>query len=113
MKRWFTSIELTQLPDMPGSSRRALDKAKREGWPSRKRKKGKGLEYFPPLTPVAKLDVVRKRLEGKKTSTAPFLSKRDILAFLAAVNEAVDIQQQTLGKIKENLEALETLVAEG
>ncbi|MFA0113548.1 S24 family peptidase [Vibrio sp. 10N.261.46.E11] len=46
MKEWFLSSELMALPGMPGSSAGISQRAKREGWKSRKTKgQSRALEY--------------------------------------------------------------------
>lgn len=44
-KEWFTAAELAGLPGMPGTERGVRKAADRESWQSRKRERGKGLEY--------------------------------------------------------------------
>ena len=45
MHSWYTVSDLTGLPGTPGTVQGVLKMAKREGWASRKRESGKGLEY--------------------------------------------------------------------
>lgn len=42
---WFTSNQLAGAPGLPSTDRNIRSKAKREGWKSRKRAKGKGCEF--------------------------------------------------------------------
>ncbi|ROO28226.1 transposase domain-containing protein [Salinisphaera orenii] len=44
-QQWFSAADLAGLPGMPGSTRGVNKAAAREGWSSRKRRKGKGYEY--------------------------------------------------------------------
>lgn len=52
-KQWYTATELAGLDGLPTSDRRVREKAKKEGWISRKREKGKGLEYHLDALPLA------------------------------------------------------------
>lgn len=45
MKEWYTAVELTGLPGMPGTYRNVLLRARRNNWQSRKRQRGKGYEF--------------------------------------------------------------------
>jgi len=45
MKTWFSAAELAGLPGIPGTTQKINARAKRENWNSRKKSKGKGLEY--------------------------------------------------------------------
>ncbi len=42
---WYTAADLAGLPGLPGTDRGLRKLAEREGWPSRSRAKGFGLEY--------------------------------------------------------------------
>lgn len=53
MRSWYTASELAGLPGMPRTRQGALEMAKREGWTSRKRAKGKGREYALACLPLA------------------------------------------------------------
>jgi putative transposase len=44
-QEWFSAAELAGLRGLPSTDRRVREKAKRDGWESRKRSFGKGLEY--------------------------------------------------------------------
>lgn len=70
MDAWYTAAELAGLPGLPGTVFRVRERAEREGWASRKRAKGKGLEYpfsaLPPATQAALL------LRAKPASAAIF-----------------------------------------
>lgn len=44
-KDWFSAQELLGMPGMPGTAQGIRFKAKSESWQSRKKQKGKGLEY--------------------------------------------------------------------
>jgi len=52
-KQWFTADELTGVADMPATRSGVIRKAKKEDWISRKREKGKGLEYHFDALPLA------------------------------------------------------------
>lgn len=56
MKEWYTAQELIGLPGLPSTDRRIRARAEKEGWQSRSRQIGKGLEYhFSALLPDAQL----------------------------------------------------------
>ncbi|KLV09597.1 hypothetical protein ABT56_00485 [Photobacterium aquae] len=44
-KEWYTALELSEAPGLPSASFSIRRKAEKESWKSRKRQKGKGLEY--------------------------------------------------------------------
>jgi hypothetical protein len=45
MREWFATSDLAGLPGLPGTRQGVLQAAKRQQWKSRRRWKGKGLEY--------------------------------------------------------------------
>lgn len=49
---WMTTNELAGLPGLPKTARGVLRRALRESWPSRRRKRGKGCEYYLPRLPA-------------------------------------------------------------
>lgn len=51
--RWLTAAELAGLPGIAATPSGVIRQAKREGWESRKRDKGKGLEYGLDAIPAA------------------------------------------------------------
>lgn len=59
MNDWYTVSDLAGLPGLPSTAFRVRDRADRERWTSRRRAKGKGLEYafgsLPPATQAALL----------------------------------------------------------
>lgn len=51
--QWYTAADLAGLPDLPSTARRVLTRADAEGWTSRPRARGKGLEYSIDSLPAA------------------------------------------------------------
>lgn len=59
MESWYTAAQLSGLPGLPGTDRGLQKLAERESWPSRKRAKGKGVEYpFSALPPEAQAALI-------------------------------------------------------
>ncbi|MGF1723344.1 DNA-binding protein [Photobacterium nomapromontoriensis] len=62
---WFTSSQLADLPGLPKSDRNIRIKAKKEGWVSRPRKRGKGNEFHINSLPnETKAYLTKKRIEA-------------------------------------------------
>lgn len=53
MKEWYTAQELINTPGLPSTDRRIRARAESEGWRSRPREFGKGLEYHYSSLPIA------------------------------------------------------------
>lgn len=79
MTDWFTAAEITRLPGMPTSEYGVRLRAQREGWTSRPRARGKGLEYsfdsLPAQTQAALL-LRRKAAEAPTAEVAAERSRR-------------------------------------
>lgn len=60
-KEWFTANELAGLDGLPTSARRVRSKAENECWISRKRTKGKGLEFHIDSLPLATQQALAKK----------------------------------------------------
>lgn len=87
MKEWYSAGELTGLPGLPSTDRRVRSTAERDTWKSRKRQRGKGLEYhlssLPPIAQAALLKRGNGQTPFKSPSTAekkPFSYDADGLA---------------------------------
>lgn len=52
MKEWYTAQEIIGLPGLPSTDRRIRARAEKEGWQSRSRSVGKGLEYHVTALPA-------------------------------------------------------------
>ena len=69
MREWFTAQELAGAPELPGTPRGLVKRAKAEAWQKRKRPKGKGFEYHIESLPAkAKAALVLR--EHRSTSPA-------------------------------------------
>lgn len=52
MEEWYTAQEIIGLPGLPSTDRRIRARAEKEGWQSRQREFGKGLEYHVTALPT-------------------------------------------------------------
>jgi transposase InsO family protein len=68
-KQWFTADELAGVADMPATRSGVIRKAKKEDWVSRKRDKGKGLEYHFDALPLATQQALAKHAAEAVAST--------------------------------------------
>ncbi len=72
MNEWFSAADLAGLPGLPGTDRRVRESAKRFGWNSRKRSKGKGLEYhIDSLPPETQAALALSAANGPKSPDSP------------------------------------------
>ncbi len=84
MKReWFSARDLAGLIGLPGTVRGITKKARREGWRSQPRSKGKGggREYHVSSLPLeARLELAKREVAGVKKNSAPDLDAEKALA---------------------------------
>lgn len=71
MKEWYSAAELAGLPEMPGTERGVKKAAVREAWGSRKRKRGKGVEYCISSLPAATQAALVKPLQSAQAPAKP------------------------------------------
>lgn len=69
-ERWLMASELMGLPEMPETRSGVIRKAKNEGWDSRKRIKGKGLEYSLSSLPAKTMAHILSKEAGVATRKA-------------------------------------------
>ncbi len=71
MKEWYSALELTGLPGMPGTKRAIQIRAKRSEWQSRKRKaRGGGYEYHISSLPQETRDALVAKVISKSPATS-------------------------------------------
>ncbi|MBF0154547.1 MAG: transposase, partial [Magnetococcales bacterium] len=110
-KLWYSAQELAGLPGLPGSERNVREMAQREGWQSRKKTVGKGLEYhrssLPPETQQA-LAMEGLRRARKAENQAMIAAPAKALAIPAA-RDLKDWQRKKMDARLTILRWLETL----
>ncbi|SDX55953.1 DNA-binding protein [Thiocapsa roseopersicina] len=78
MRNWYAISDLAGLPGMPGTVQGVLKMAKREGWKSRKRARGKGQEYAVASLPAATQEALISSAAPK--GAAKSLAMEDLIA---------------------------------
>lgn len=89
INQWVTPKDITDMEGMPGSIQGVHKKAKREGWPSRKREgvQGPGIEYQIP-TPINQNEIETKQ---DNSSANDFLEIWQLLLTRLTVKERNDL----------------------
>lgn len=94
MNEWFTAIQLAELPGLPKTDRAIRIKAEKEGWQSRKRETGKGLEYHISSLPMeTQKDLAKQHAKTTAASESPAAAAGRMLAGTVAkkVNKEAQI----------------------
>jgi transposase InsO family protein len=95
-KQWLTASELAGLDGLPTSDRRVREKAKKEDWISRKREKGKGLEYHFDALPLATQQALARQAAEAAAAT-PIAQQARALTELVKPPVQVDKAAQANG----------------
>jgi hypothetical protein len=70
MKEWFSAADLAGLPGLPTTDRRVRDFAKRNKWQTRRKQKGKGVEYhIGSLPKEARTEIGVQQIKAKRTTS--------------------------------------------
>ena len=113
-ERWYSAIELKGLPGLPGSERRVRSRAEKEGWQSRSRAVGKGLEYaFASLPPTAQAALLLRDGPRIERTSKRQLSAERIRSAWEAYNGASESRKATAQQRFAALHAVEGLCAQG
>ncbi|MDO6497359.1 DNA-binding protein [Photobacterium sanguinicancri] len=88
VNEWFTAKDLAGAPYLPKSDRNIRIKAEKEGWKSRKRQKGKGLEYHISALPdEARVYFAKQEIEELCKTDPAAIAGRELVAEMEVVEK--------------------------
>ena len=108
-QEWFTAVELVGLHDLPGTKRGVNKTAARDGWQSRKRETGQGVEYHVSSLPEA----TRYALAARATKSDRDGERAELAARARDKMAADGIQHAVLGNAQTGMGRLATLEGRG
>lgn len=99
-KEWYSAQELSLLSGLPTTPYGIRKKAESEGWNSRKKERGKGLEYHIASLPLeTRQSLARQSAEAIAQSTAPTIMAGRAVAQLDAVQSNREVMANSARKL--------------
>lgn len=125
MDHWYTTADLAGLPGLPGTERRIRSRADRERWTSRRRAKGKGLEYaFGSLPAATQAALLLRRKAADPSRDAAEIERPARLRLAAPSQEELNSRGEVYARLSAGyrsaaearvraLDAVDALVRQG